>query len=188
MKYLLVKDKEGVPDLDATFARLNEEAEVPATIDKKSVKAEMVKTDGLDESPASMLNKLADFEIMKIPVGTAVGAGFAAVFATELIDGFLIKQTTQIKGMVKIGAAAAIAGFGRKYIGNKLALAAALLMTFDAIRDLTPLDAWAAKGASKISGFLPKAGLADVSNRRADVQIQANRVQQDYYASAEGRR
>lgn len=113
-----------------------------------------------------MLNQVSGFEVWGIPVGQAAAGGFIAVMATELVDGFMSKQDVKTRGIVKLVAAGAIVKFGGKYIGSTAGKAVALLMAFDAIRDLTPIDAWAAKAASKVTKVMPSAGLADKANRR----------------------
>jgi hypothetical protein len=133
-----------------------------------------------------MLDSLAKFEIWNVPLGEAAVGGFVAVLATELIDGFMTTQSVQTKGLVKLVTAGAVAGFGKKYLGANASKAIALLMAFDAIRDLTPIDAWAASLATKITGAAPDAGLADKAMRR--ITSQPPHTISDYYAAAEGRR
>ncbi len=142
----------------------------------------------LDESGiAGMFKSVTNIKVVGIPLGSVAAGSFIAVFTTELVDGFMSKQTVQTKGFVKLAGAAGFALYGKKIIGNDLSGVVAVLLTFDALRDLTPIDAWAASAASKISGMLPSAGLADRSNRRGDVHDQANKVVKDYYSRAFGR-
>jgi hypothetical protein len=48
----------------------------------------------------------------------------------------------------------------------------AILLTFEALRYLTPIDNWAAIACSKDSGFCPNAGLTDRAARRFPLRIQ----------------
>jgi hypothetical protein len=127
-------------------------------------------------------------------VGFAVGA-FGAVFASELVDGLMSTQTKTTRGLVKAGSAFVIWKWGNKIplIGKMMNGTGknifAVLLAFDAVRDLTPLDSWAASAANKISGLIPTGGLADQKGRdiRNSAVTQATRVVKDYYSKAEGR-
>ena len=136
------------------------------------------------------LSKIMNMEVMNVPVGQAAIGGAMAIFLTELIDGFLVTQSVQMKGVAKLVGAGATVMFGKKLLGKAGVTTVALLMTFDALRDLTPIDAWAKSWAAALSGVLPTGGLADVSDRRGNpsVQQQVNRVASDYYAKALGGR
>lgn len=125
------------------------------------------KTAKLEASAVSGLTgQVSSFEVWGIPVGQAAMGGFIAVVATELVDGFMSTQSVQIRGAVKLVAAGALVKWGGKFIGSTTGKAVALLMAFDAIRDLTPIDAWGANLASKITKKTPAAGLADKAGRR----------------------
>lgn len=113
------------------------------------------------------MDDIMSFEIWGIPVGQAVLGGFVAIFASELIDGFMANQPPWQRGLAKLGGAAVAGLWGKRILGSTGAKAVALLLTFDAMRDFTPVDAWAKQLAEKISGTLTTAGLADTSNRRA---------------------
>lgn len=115
-----------------------------------------------------MFNSITNMEVWGIPVGQAAAGGFIAVLATELVDGFMSTKSVQMRGAVKLIAAGAIVKFGGKYIGSTAGKAVALLMAFDALRDLTPIDSWASSLATKVTKVNTTAGLADKSNRRSD--------------------
>ncbi len=175
--------------------------DIQATVDGVATKATLMETQladilkgketkevvvaNLEES--GLLAGIMNFEFMHVPVGQAVAGGFIAVLATELVDGFLSKQSVQMKGGVKLAGAWASVMYGKKVLGPTGSKVVAVLLTFDALRDLTPIDAWAAKLASMLTGVFPMAGLADKANRR-DVNTQASQVANDYYSRAFGKR
>jgi hypothetical protein len=141
--------------------------------------------------------KLEEAGIMKMKVagmpvvGFAAGA-FGAVFASELVDGLMINSSKTTKGLVKGAAAFAVWKYGNKIpvIGKVLNGQGkdilAVLLAFDAVRDLTPLDAWAAKVANKVSGVIPTGGLADQKGRNVRAAV-AVKPANSYYAAAMGR-
>jgi hypothetical protein len=174
--------------------------DIKATVDGVATKATLMETQladvlkGKDKEVAvanleekGILDGVMSFEFMHVPVGQAVAGGFIAVLATELVDGFLSKQSVQMKGGVKLAGAWASVMYGKKVLGPTGSKVVAVLLTFDALRDLTPIDAWAAKLASMLTGVFPMAGLADKANRR-DVNAQASQVANDYYSRAFGKR
>ena len=121
---------------------------------EKTAKAE-------DSGIAAAVNKVTDFEFQGIPIGAAVVGGAVAVFATEVIDGFMHNQSAQVRGMVKLAGAAGVMMIGKKFIGTKAAGAVALLMAFDAIKnDLLPQPfAMVTSGANKLTGVVTTNGL-----------------------------
>lgn len=129
------------------------------------------------------------FEVWDIPIGKVLIGGFTAVFATELVDGFMANQNTYVIGGVKLVLAGATVKWGSRFLGREGAMAAAVLLGYDGIRNLIPLDTWARTVASKVSGVIPHAGLASgtTPGHRGGVLDQAQRVAQDYYKQAEGR-
>lgn len=172
--------------LDAFLAKMNEEAKTklepatPKTIDETIANM---------EERSGILDKAMQVKVWEIPVGEAALGGFVAIFASELVDGFLKNQSVQVKGLVKLGAAGASVAFGKRILGSTGSKVVALLLTFDAIRDLTPLDKWAYDLASKITGMLPSAGLAGNVAQAAQmdaVNRQANQVA-GYYSSVAAR-
>ncbi len=115
----------------------------------------------LGESVSTTIGKVTGFEVWGIPIGAAVAGGFVAIFATELIDGYLKNQSVMIRGAVKIVGAGAIAKFLPKYIGKDLCYSIALLMAFDGFKnDIMPgLFGYATTWANKLSGTTTTAGL-----------------------------
>ena len=125
--------------------------------------AEIVKKDDkkAELADSSMLSGIMDLKVMDVPLGQAIAGGFVAILGTELIDGFFVKQTKQVKGFIKLGGAFVAIKYGKKLLGNDGSKVVALLVAFDAIRDLTPIDEWANKLANKISAVVPIGGLGD---------------------------
>jgi hypothetical protein len=135
----------------------------------------------LEESKL-MSMKVAGFQVVPFAVGA-----FGAVFASELVDGLMVNSSKTTRGIIKgVGAFAAFK-WGKKipFVGSEGSKIIGLLLAFDAVRDLTPLDTWAAQLANKVSGVIPIGGLADQRGR--NIRSQVNQVARDYYSSAEGR-
>ena len=131
---------------------------------------------------------IMDFEIWDIPIGQAAIGGFSAIFVTEVIDGFMKTQTQNMKGVVKIIGAGVFAKWGKRipFINAKGAKVIALLMTFDALRDISPINTWANQIANKISGVIPTGGLGD--QRGGGAPRENVGAGNDYYARAKGGR
>lgn len=134
--------------------------------------------------------EIMEFKFQGIPVGQAVVGGFAAIFASELVDGFMADMEKWQRGLVKLGIAAVAAKWGKRFLGDTGSKAVALLLTFDAIRDFTPIDSWADQLAQKITGRVTTAGLAGL--QPGDVKALKNqpppagKESAGYYAMALG--
>jgi hypothetical protein len=115
----------------------------------------------LGESVSTTVSKVTGFEIYGVPVGGAIAGGFVAIFATELVDGYLKNQSAMVRGAVKVVGAGAIAKFLPKYLGKDLCYAVALLMAFDGFKnDIMPgLFGYATTWANKLAGTTTTAGL-----------------------------
>jgi hypothetical protein len=129
---------------------------------------------------------LDNIKIMEVPVVPVAGGMFVSVLATEVIDGFLIESSNTTKGVVKLIAAGGAFWAGKKW-GRKVPLLGstglktiALLVGFDGVRSLTPLDSWAEKLANKITGKTPSEGLASHKD-------ELERLRAEYQASQQGR-
>ena len=160
--------------------------QLDAILEKKNTEVAKVEDSGI----ATTMNKITDFEVAGIPVGAAIVGGAIAVFATEVIDGLLVKQSSMVRGAVKLGGAAVIMIYGKKVIGSKAAGAVALLMAFDAIKnDLLPQPfGYVTAGANKLTGVVTSAGLGWTGGpAKTGAVNQATRVARDYYATAEGK-
>ena len=136
------------------------------------------------EEKAGVLGGITEMTVWDIPVGQAAVGGFVAVLASELIDGFLAKQSLMTRGVVKLAAAGAVVKWGG-VLGNTGKKAVALLLAFDALRDIVPIDLWAQKAATAASGVVTQRGL--VQGRDTSAVAQANQVVVDYYSRAERR-
>lgn len=167
-------------------------AEFNETAKKILVKPEDIKTAAeLEAENKAKLEQgavgaITRFEVWDIPVGQAVIGGFAAVFASELIDGFLVRQADWMKGLIKLAGAGAAIKWGPRAFGKTGAYAVGLLLAYDGIRSLIPIDSWARRGATAVTSRVPGGGLGGFK-KDVGVLEQAGKVASDYYSRAEGR-
>jgi len=159
--------------LGSKIDALGKTKEVTATVSEETARLEQ-----------NVVAGITKFDVAGFPLGQVVVGGASAIFVTELVDGFMAKmgQGTTVNGLVKIGAAVGVIRYGKKLLGKEGAFAAALLIGFDAVRDLVPLDTMIQSLTSKISGVTASRGLA--SNSRYNVVTEAKQVASDYYARA----
>lgn len=132
---------------------------------------------------------IMDFEFQGIPVGQAAVGGFAAIVVSELIDGFASDMKEWQRGLIKLGVAAVAAKWGGRILGSTGSKAVALLLAFDAIRDLSPIDSWADTIAEKITGKATTAGLAGNQtqiNKNKAAATKQTKQDTGYYAMALG--
>ena len=183
----LVKQLDSVPKQEAVDAILSR-------VDGLDVKlAELGKSDP-DPDPSAEMKKgifddIMSFEVWNIPVGQAAVGGFVAIFASEIIDGFMANQQPWQRGLVKLGAAGVAGMWGKRLLGSTGSKAVALLLAFDAIRDLSPIDSWADQLAEGISGTVTTAGLAgpQTGGRPVNVNTATRPVGgQSFYSQAMG--
>ena len=133
---------------------------------------------------SGVLGGIADTKIWDIPIGQAAVGGFGAVVGSELIDGFMANQSSMVKGMVKLLVAGASVKWGSKLLGSTGSKAVALLLSYDGIRMILPIDEY----ANKLAGMFTKltgqglAGRAGMGGNR-DVLNQAGDVASSYYSS-----
>ena len=151
--------------LDQAVAHLQE------TVSKPVVKldaAPKLETEEVAEMASSgVLGGITGMEVWNIPIGKALVGGFVAVFGTELIDGFMASQSVQVRGAVKLVGAGIALKWGRKLLGTDGATAVGLLMAFDGIRDILPIDQYAKQLANMASGVVTQRGLASINDSRA---------------------
>jgi hypothetical protein len=147
-------------------------------LDKTSEKAKM--------EAAGVLGGITEMEVWDIPVGQALLGGFVAVFASELIDGFLIKQGDWAKGLIKLAGAGAAVKWGGRFLGSTGSKAVALLLAYDGIRSLLPIDGWAKKGADTITSKVPAGGLGGFKKNAGEMNHGNNGRSEDYYADLKG--
>ena len=158
----LVKQEDGSYKLDLSAAKPIETAEMEA---------------------GGALAGITSIAPWDIPIGRAAVGGVGAVVGSELIDGFLVAQSTQVKGLVKLIVAGASAKWGKKLMGADAATAIALLLAYDGVRMVLPLDEF----ANKIAGMFTKltghglGGRAGMGN--GEVLNQAGEVAANYYSS-----
>lgn len=150
---------------------------VEATVDKKPAEAELVDA-ALEES--GVLSNVTSMKVWNIPVGQALVGGFVAVFASELIDGFMAAQGVMTRGVVKLIGAGAAVGWGKGLLGDTGSKAVALLLAFDGIRDIIPIDQWAKGFANQATGMVTQRGLAGLKDTNAvDLAAQVARDYQE---------
>jgi hypothetical protein len=149
----------GIKGLDGKLAALSDIAKTSAMIDGQA-KAAVVEDPKAELEAKSAFDDIMKFEFWGIPIGEAAVGGFVAILASELVDGFAATWEPWQRGLLKFGVAGASAMWGKKILGSTGSKAVALLLAFDALRDMTPIDSWADQIAEKISGTVTDAGLA----------------------------
>ena len=99
----------------------------------------------------------------------------------------LIKQQDWMKGVVKLVGAGAAVKWGDRVFGSTGSKALAILLAYDGIRSLIPIDAWSKKAADTVTGMVPMGGLGGY---KPDVENQAggggSNPPRDYYADLYG--
>jgi len=132
---------------------------------------------------SGMLGGITDTKIWDIPIGQAAVGGFGAVIGSELIDGFLASQSAMTKGLVKLVAAGASVKWGGKLLGSTGSKAVGLLLAYDGIRMVLPLDEY----ANKVAGMFTKLTGQGLGGRAGmggnSVLNQAGDVANSYYSS-----
>ncbi len=177
--------------LEGQIAKLNEAAKKalePKAEDVLSPEELKKAEDTAKMEQAGAVRGITDFEVWDIPVGQALVGGFTAVFVSELIDGFLVKQDDWMKGIVKLAGAGVAVKWGGRFLGSTGSKALAILLAYDGIRSLIPIDTWARRGATTVTGMIPGGGLGGFrSNVGGTAVDQAKEVASDYYGKAFGR-
>lgn len=146
-------------------------------------------TDPSAELRKGFFDDIMSFQVWGIPVGQAAVGGFVAIFVSEIIDGFMKDQQPWQRGLAKLGAAGVAGMWGKRFLGSTGAKAVALLLTFDAFRDLSPIDSWADQLAEKISGTVTTAGLAGPQTGGNPINVNAGARPtggQSFYSQAMG--
>lgn len=172
----------GVTGIDSRLAALEEKIPEKTVAVVEDPEAEM--------EAKGFISDLMGYEIQGIPVAQAAVGGFVAIFASELVDGFMADSEDWKRGLVKVAVAAVTVKWGKKIFGSTGSKAIALLLTFDAIRDFTPIDSWADQLAEKISGTATTAGLAgaQVGGKKVNAQVEKLTSEAGYYGKALGGR
>jgi len=165
---LLASIGEGLDGLGTKFSALNQAvAHLQETVTKPVAAEAAPKLTPVAEMGAGALGGVTGIEVWNIPVGKALVGGFVAVFGTELIDGFMAAQSVQMRGVAKLVGSGIALKWGRKLLGSDGATAVGLLMAFDGIRDILPIDQYAKQLANKASGVVTQRGLASINDSRA---------------------
>ena len=164
LQFLQGTIKEGLSPLGQLVAKFNEP------------KPEVAKL----KEPAGIMEGITGFQVWDIPVGQVLVGGSIAVFATELLDGFLGKQRVEIRGLIKLVGAGASVKYLSKPLGGAASQALALLLAYDGLRDIVPFDTFVKGITAKISGVLPKRGLTQ-GNREALNEAESIVSGQGYY-------
>ena len=173
--------------LDAQLAELNETAKkvlVPKAEDIKTPEELKAAEDKAKLEQAAVARNITSFEVWDIPVGQALVGGFTAVFASELIDGFLIKQGDVIKGVVKLAGAGVAVKWGGRVLGSTGSKALAILLAYDGIRSIIPIDTWARRGATAVTSRMPAGGLGGFQPNVRETPGNGHR--EDYYEALKG--
>jgi len=156
---------------------------------KKALQPDEVKTAAEVKEDADMgavagIGNITQMEVFNIPIGKAVIGGLSAVFVSELVDGFLMAQGNMVQGLVKLGVAGATIKWGKRFLGAAGASAFALLLTYDGIRHILPIDQWGAKAATALSGVIPGRGLG--GNQISTIPMASPARGGGYYAGLKG--
>lgn len=85
-----------------------------------------------DLEQAKALSGIAKFEVMGIPLGNAIVGGGIAFLVDQLTERFLPQVTGPTANLV---GAFAIVYFGKRILGTSTAQAAAMFLTYEALRD-----------------------------------------------------
>lgn len=122
-------------------------------------------------------------QVWDIPLGQALVGGFSSVIVSELVDGFLAAQSNTIKGVVKLAAAGVAIKWGSKILGKTGAAAMGILLAYDGIRMLLPIDEWAGRVSGAVvtrtgGGLAGKAGMTNTGGN--------GHKQRDYYEALKG--
>ncbi len=143
-----------ITDMKAAIAELSDQVTAKEPDEVKT------KEEVADLEQAAIAKSVTDMEVWGIPLGKAALGGLGAVVGSELVDGFMVSQSNTTKGFVKLIAAGSVYKFGKRWLGAGLASAITLVLAYDGIRSLLPIDEWGNRIASTLTGIMPGAGLA----------------------------
>ncbi len=142
---------------------------------KTEVKPDPPKAELAASGIAGGIASIADFKAWGLPIGQAGVGLVGGVAVSELVDGFLYNKSNYMKAGAKVVAAWAVQRYTKKWLGAG-AGAVSLLLIFDALRDVTPIDSWVSEQVGKITKHPTTAGLADKSDRRNPALAYGNKV------------
>ncbi len=174
--------------LETQLAEFNESAKKILVVKPEDIEtAEEVKAK--DKAEMEQLGGITKLEVWDIPLGQALVGGFTAVVASELIDGFLAAQSSTIKGFVKLVGAGVAVKWGSRLLGSTGAKAVAILLAYDGLRMIIPMDEWANRLATGVSGIMPGKGLGGKAGlERNPAGGNGQKPREDYYARLLGGR
>ena len=96
--------------------------------------------DSLEMAQRGLLSGFGGLRFGNIPVGDALLGGASATLVSELITGFV--GSGVMGALVKLVAGNMLAGAFSGVMGRGATDSARLFITYDAIRDLIPIDTW----------------------------------------------
>lgn len=150
-------------DMDSKLATLRDE--VIKEVKPPEVTPEDKKDEDAKLGQGKAMENVAKMEFWDIPVGQALIGGFSAVFASELVDGFFATQQPMTLGVIKLAGAGILAKWGGRLLGSTGSKAAAIILAYDGVRQIIPLDEWAGRLTGAVTtrtggGLAGKAGMA----------------------------
>ena len=107
-------------------------------------------TESLDLAQRGIMSGFGGMKFGNIPIGDALLGGASATLVTEVISGFV---GTGITGaLVKLVAGNMLAGMFSGVMGRGATDSARLFITYDAIRDIVPIDTWTSQILGGVTG------------------------------------
>jgi hypothetical protein len=141
----------------------------------------------VEQKQGGALEGISKMKVWDIPLGEGLLGGSVAVVFSELVDGFLKNQAERTKGFLKLVAAGAIAKWASRFLGPTGAKAAAIILVYDGMRQILPIDEWAGNLAERITKVRTGGGLAGKAGMTQSAAVtQAEKVAKDYYAGLYG--
>ena len=104
----------------------------------------------VDLAQKGLFAGLGSAKIMGAPIGDALLGGASATLVSEVIDGFLGGGV--MGAMAKLVVGNMVAGMFSGVLGRPATDAAKLFISYDAIRDLIPVDTWTRQLVGGIGG------------------------------------
>ncbi len=141
--------------------------------DEKKI-AELTSNSVTMESPA-FLDKITNFDLMGIPVGTAAVGSALAILVDRVVLA-KVDPTNKWGSWANLAAAFVLKKYGGKFLGSKSADAAALILTYEAVAD------WVTMGLNKVW----PGGATMQQPHYSNAVNQATKVAENYYANMFG--
>ena len=155
-------------------------------------KTEPEKTADVEE--VQVLSGVTGTKVFGLPIGQALIGGASAVAVGELVDmlagRFMPAGATWMSAISKAVAAwLASSKWVTNVIGKPAGTAAAILLTYDAIRDIIPFDTWITDAIpGHRAGEFGSRGMTGNTNEAitGGAVLQATKVARNYYSNALG--